>query len=59
MLPLLSEKEVTVVFANVEDILLTNTVSKTDYCSMKIKIRICLGVYELLGRTAEGMSTLC
>lgn len=37
MLPLLSRKEVTVVFANIEDILLTNTVSIIYTTIRKIK----------------------
>jgi hypothetical protein len=51
MMPMLSEKEITVIFANIEDILLTNTVSRR--LPLMVFIRIIAGVLKHPGRATK------
>jgi hypothetical protein len=56
MLPLLDRKAITVVFANVEDILLTNTVrSQVFILHFQQCSSIPADLHELAGRTPEGV----
>ena len=56
MISLLSEKEVKVVFANIEDLLLVNTVSHQQ--SILTVSNLLLDVLELTRRASKGVSTI-
>jgi hypothetical protein len=58
MLPLLSRKEVTVVFANIEDILLTNTVSYNKPLLKFTLSEVATDSDELSGGKTERVSTV-
>ena len=59
MMPLLSQKEVTVVFANVEDLLLVNTVSVSGCRYLHRMLTDPIGICEFLGRSTKGVPVVC
>ena len=60
MLSILDEKAITVIFANVEDILLVNTVRAMDSLHVATVFILTLqsDVFELVGGEAEGLSAV-
>jgi len=58
MLEVLSQKEITVVFANIEDILLTNTVSEATMSNSNGMLITSTGFPEFARGAPEGMSSI-
>lgn len=59
LLPLLDQKAITVIFANIEDLLLTNTVSIAHHAIAISFLKLFVDFFEFSRRTTEGMPFVC